>query len=75
MRLGTVLSQHSSGQIAPIAYASRTLQQHETRYGISEQEALAEAWATKHFRTYLYEHPCDVFTDHEALQAILNTLW
>ena len=30
-------------------------------------------WATKHFRTYLYGHPCDAFTDHEALQALLNT--
>ena len=27
----------------------------------------------KHFRTNLYRHPCDVFTDHEALQALLNT--
>ena len=72
--LGAVLSQkQSSGQIASIAYASRTLQQHETRYGKSELEALAVVWATKHFRTYLYGHPCDVFTDHEALQALMNT--
>ena len=30
-------------------------------------------WATKHFRVYLYGHACDVYTDHEALQALLNT--
>jgi len=30
-------------------------------------------WATKHFRAYLYGHPRDVYTDHEALQALLNT--
>jgi len=30
-------------------------------------------WATKHFRAYLYGHPCDVYTNHKALQALLNT--
>ena len=30
-------------------------------------------WATKHFRVHLYGHPCDVYTDHEAFQALLNT--
>ena len=69
-----MLSQRqSSGQIAPIAYVRQTLQQHETRYGISEVEALAAVWATKHFRIYLYGHPCDAFTDHKALHALLNT--
>ena len=72
--LGAVLSQkQASGNVAPIAYASRTLQSHEKNYGISELEALAVVWATKHFRTYLYGHSCDVITDHEALQALLNT--
>ena len=72
--LGAILSQEQSDRlIAPIAYVSRTLQQHEANYGISELEALAVVWATKHFRVYLYGHPCDVYTDHEALQALLNT--
>ena len=72
--LGAILSQEQSDRlIAPIAYASRTLQQHEANYGISELEALAVVWATKHFRVYLYGHPCDVYTDYEALQALLNT--
>ena len=30
-------------------------------------------WATKHFQVYLYGHPCDICTDHEALQALFNT--
>ena len=72
--LGAVLSQKQpDGKVAPIAYASRTLQAHEKNYGISELEALAVVWATKHFRTCLYGHSCDVITDHEALQALLNT--
>ena len=40
--LGVVLSQKQpNGQIRPLAYASCTLQKHETNYGISELEALA----------------------------------
>ena len=38
--LGAVLSQRqASGNVAPIAYASRTLQSHEKNYGISELES------------------------------------
>ena len=28
----------------------------------------------KHFRTYLYGHHCDIYTDHKALRSLLNTL-
>lgn len=61
------------GTIRPIAYASRTLQQHERNYGATELEALGVVWAVRHFRHYLYGHHCDVYTDHEALKALLNT--
>ena len=72
--LGAVLSQKQhDGKVAPITYASRTLQQHKKNYGILELEALAVVWAAKHFRTYLYGHLCDVITDHEALKGFLNT--
>ena len=71
--LGAVLSQkQASGDVAPIVYASRTLQSYEKNYGISELEALIVVWATKHFCTYLHGHSWDVITDHEALQALLN---
>lgn len=46
---------------------------HEKNYGISEMEALAVVWAVKHFCSYLYGHHCDVYTDHSALKALLNT--
>ena len=72
--LGAVLSQvQVDGTIRPIAFASRTLQPHEGNYGSSEMEALAVVWAVKHFRHYIYGHHCMVFTDHEALKALLNT--
>ena len=36
-------------------------------------EALGVVWAVKHFRHYLYGNRCNVYTDHEALRALLNT--
>ena len=72
--LGSVLSQEQDdATVRPIAYASRTLQKHERNYGISELEALAVVWATKHFHVYLYGHKCKVLTDHSALKSLLNT--
>ena len=60
----------------PITYASRTLQQHEKNYAITELEALGIVWAVKRFHHYLYRHHCEVYTDHEPLIALLiiNTL-
>ena len=72
--LGAVLSQEDENKaIRPIAFASRTLLQHEKKYGISELEALAVVWAVKHFRHYLYGYRCIVFMDHEALKSLLKT--
>ena len=72
--LGSVLAQkQEDGTTRPIAYASRSLQSHERNYGVTELEALALVWSVKHFRHYLYGHHCDVYTDHEALKALLQT--
>ena len=72
--LGAVLAQQvEDGTLHPVAYASRTLQTHEQNYGATELEALGVVWAAKHFRHYLYEHKCVIYTDHEALKSLLNT--
>ena len=72
--LGAILAQEQQdGTVRPIAYGSRTLQQHEKKYGATEFEALGVVWAMKHFRHYLYGHRCHVFTDHEPLKSLLNT--
>ena len=71
--LGAVLAQEQGGAVRPIAFASRSLQPHEKNYGVTEMEGLGVVWAVKHFRPYLYGHKCTVYTDHEALKAILNT--
>ena len=72
--LGAVLAQkQDDGAIKPIAYASRSLQEHEKRYGVTELEGLGVVWAVKHFRSYLYGHQCDIYTGHEALKSLLKT--
>lgn len=71
--LGAVLSQGQIGSDKPIAYASRTLSDTETRYSTIERELLAIIWATKHFRPYLYGRKFYIYTDHRPL-AWLNSL-
>ena len=69
-----VLSQvQEDNSVRPIAYVSCTLQKHECNYGVTELETLGVVWAVKYFRSYLYGHRCDVYTDHEALKLLLNT--
>ena len=73
-RLGAILAQkQGDGSTRPIAYASRSLQPHEKKYGITEPEGLGVVWAVKFFRPYLYGHSCEVYTDHAALTSLLNT--
>ena len=72
--LGAVLAQRQDdGLVRPIAYASRSLQEHEKRYGVTELEGLGVVWALKHFRPYLYGQQCDIYTDYEALKSLLNS--
>ena len=49
------------------------IQADEKNYGISELEALAVVWAVKHYQHYIYGYPCTVYTENEALKALLNT--
>lgn len=66
--LGAVLSQ-SKG---PIAFASRTLNQHEINYSTVEKELLAIVWAVKQFRHYLYGRKFKLRTDHKPLVWLAN---
>ena len=71
--LGAVLEQRQGdGQLHPIAFASRTLSLAESRYGITNLEALALVWAAKHFHAYLLGQPCIVYTDHAPSQAMFK---
>ena len=68
--IGAVLSQvDERGMQQPIAYASRKLNDAESRYSTTHQEALAVIWALKHFHYIIYGYDITVLTDHQALQS------
>ncbi|CAK1590784.1 unnamed protein product [Parnassius mnemosyne] len=71
--LGVLLSQGAIGTDKPIAYASSTLNDAETRYSTIEKELLAIVWSVKIFRPYLYGGKFTIFTDHRPL-AWLNSI-
>jgi transposase InsO family protein len=69
--LGAVLAQEFEDGEHPIAYASRTLQDAETRYAVIEREGLALQWGINHFQAYLLGAPFKVFTDHKPLLSLM----
>lgn len=70
--LGAVLSQqHEEGEKV-VTYASRTLQQAETKYTVTEQECLGVVWAVRLFRPYLEGYHFIVITDHHSLKWLMS---
>ncbi len=53
-----------------IAYASRTYNEYEKKYPITEQECLAVVWGVKKFKQFLSVKPFKIITDHMALETI-----
>lgn len=70
--LGAVLSQNEENIEKPVAYASRTLSNTETKYSTTEKELLAIVWACKHFRPYLYGRKFVIYTDHKPLTWLMS---
>lgn len=70
--IGAVLSQGPVGKDLPIAYASRTLCNAETKYSTIERELLAIVWAVKHFRPYLFGRKFTLITDHRPLTWLFS---
>ncbi|XP_073015225.1 uncharacterized protein [Primulina eburnea] len=66
--LGCVLMQN--GRV--IAYASRQLKSHETRYPVHNLELAAIVFALKIWRHYLYGEPFVIYSDHKSLKYLFT---
>ena len=55
----------------PVAFASKSLSDIETRYACIERELLAIVFGVQRFHTYLYGRSFKVITDHKPLVMIL----
>ena len=71
--LGVVLTQPGEGGIDhPIAYSSKKLSTAEKNYTTTEREGLAMVYALHKFRHYLLGASFKMFTDHSALNYLVN---
>ena len=66
--LGRVLLQEER----PVAYASRSLTDAESRYAQIEEELLAVHFSLERFHQYIYGKKVTIESDHKPLEAILN---
>ena len=68
--LGACLIQKHNGEDQPIAFASKSLTDVETRYANIERELLAIVFACQHFSTYLLGRSFIAKSDHKPLEMI-----
>ena len=60
-------------QWKPVAYASRSMTETETRYSQIEKEALATTWACERFSDYILGMKIHIETDHKPLAPLLGS--
>lgn len=70
--IGGVLTQEFHDGEHPVAYFSRTLNNHEKNYGITEKELLAVMDSIHHFRGYIDGSKFTVITDHSSLKWLIS---
>ena len=71
--LGAVLLQKQQEEWRPVAFASRSLSEAETRYAQIEKEALAGTWACEKFADYILGKRIRLETDHKPLVSLLGS--
>ena len=68
---GAILCQPSeTGELQVVAYASRSLKDHERNYTPYLAEMNAAAWAIDHFDVYLRGRRFTLYTDHKPLETM-----
>ena len=71
--LGITLWQNQvDGELKPIAFDSRFLNDTEKIYLIGELELLSVVWGLEKFRFYLYGKKVFLYTDHQALEPLIK---
>ena len=69
--LGSVLTQQDEqGQEKVVAYASRSLRDHEKNYSTFLLEQLAASWAIDHFYVYLKGNRFKLIVDHRPMETL-----
>ncbi|GKD92423.1 reverse transcriptase domain-containing protein, partial [Tanacetum coccineum] len=67
---GAVLGQRHEKHFRPIHYASKTMNEGESHYTMTEKEMLDVVYAFEKFRSYLILNKSIVYTDHSALKYL-----
>ena len=70
--IGATLSQKIKGNLHPLAYVSKTLNDRQKRYSTTKKEALAVVYALEEFRHIILNYPIHVYTDHKPLLGALT---
>nr|GEW93231.1 hypothetical protein [Tanacetum cinerariifolium] len=70
--IGVVLGQRKTKHFQPIYYASKTMNEAQIHYTMTEKEILAVVYAFEKFRPYLVLFKTIVYTDHSALKYLLS---
>ncbi|XP_061366912.1 uncharacterized protein LOC133310046 [Gastrolobium bilobum] len=68
--IGVVLGQRKDKLFRSIYYASKTLNEAQVNYTVTENELLAVVYACEKFRSYILGSKVTVHTDHAALKGL-----